>query len=117
MMIHEAKLGSGIGERLAKAIFASALMPHAQKEARGIQDGVEVGRLPAGGVIFEVMQKRSSRRRPTLAYEIDSGGLNSREIQAGLNRQRWKTGIVLDPAQTFFGDGKQYLTIARDTRR
>ncbi len=115
-MIHEAKLGSGIGERLAKAIFAPALMPHAQKEARGIQDGVEVGRLPAGGVILEVMQKRSSRRRPTLANEIDIGWRNACEIQAGLDRERRKARIVLDPAQALLGDGEQHFSIARNAR-
>jgi len=72
--------------------------------------------MPADRVILQVMQERSSRRRPTLANDIDTGGRYAREIQTGLDRQRRKARIVLDPAQTLLGDSEQHFAIARNAR-
>src|SRR4029077_13646637 len=78
---------------------------------------VRVGkRQAAGGKAFQVMSEAWACRGPTEAHFVQFIGANAREVQAGLNSQSRKTGVVLYPADPLFRDREEQLAIAHDAR-
>ena len=107
MMIHETELRLGRAKLTRKAPRAAALVPHAEKLARRVQNTEIAGGPAAGGEKFQVMAKRCARSLPSKTYFIDLAGRDFREIEAGLNGELREAGIMLEAADAFLGNSEK----------
>ncbi len=68
------------------------------------------------GLAESVMPKARARGGPAKAHFVQLIGAKTRKIQARLNGESWKAGIMFYPADAFFGDGEEQLPIADNAR-
>jgi len=114
MMVHKTELRLGRAKLPGKAPRAAALVPHAEKLPRGVQN-TEIAEGPtAGGEELQVVAKSCARSLPSKTYLINLAGRDFREIEAGSNGEVGEAGIVLEAADAFFDDSEKKLAIADD---
>src|ERR1700690_1365054 len=106
MMIHESKLRPRRSKMPKERFLAASLPLHGRKMPGGIQKIVRAQAARAAEIIAQVVQKSRARRLPAEANEIELGSLDAGEIQQGLNSARGKTGVMLLPAQSLFGNSE-----------
>ena len=84
--------------------------------ARGIEQRARIYRLLVRHKAIEIVKKSSARPRPTLTEEVHLFRAHASKIEAGANRKRGETRVVLDAAEALFGDSEKHFAIARDAR-
>src|SRR6516164_5769727 len=114
-MIDVTKARLAGGKDAAVRRRSGLLVPHAGEVARRVEH-IQVGYGPAaGGVELQIVTKHGACRLPAEAYFVDLGGADLGEIEAGLDRQLGKTGVVFQARDSFFGHREKQLSVAHNT--
>src|SRR5579862_1560213 len=100
-------------ELLLAVLFAGVveISPHGTDEIDVVQ------RKRAGGHALQIVLESFNCRRPSKADKIELIGANAGRSQAGLNRERRKSRVMFQAAQTFFGYREKNVAIAGNADR
>jgi hypothetical protein len=104
-------------ELLCESLRPATLVPHREKVQRGGQKvQVREGQAP-GSQAFQVVTEPSRGFRPAKADFVELLHTNMRKIQAGLNCQPWKTGIVFESADALLRHREKQFAVTDNTSR